>query len=368
MDYQRFIEQLPTLYENWNQDSVRPKSQQFQQVLGQVQGMTTANIMQLLNFAVACMETDEIYCEIGSFQGTTLIGALLDRPETMAYAVDNFSEFDFDGSNREQLQKNLQRFNLESQVCFCDRDFEEFFWELPDIETENKIGVYLYDGAHDYRSQLLGLLLIRPFLANKALLIVDDANSKEVQQANWDFIATNPECQLLLEIFTPGNGYPTFWNGLQILSWDVEKSHNYSASTFREKRQERVIKALYNFSALEGSLKSLYQEALYWHQQKEFVLADKRYREFLLWEGDDAKAWLNLGILCYEAGDYEAAIDSIGKSHALDKANGYVYYYLGLVLEETNQRERAIAAYQKAIELNSNLTNAQKKLEQLLMQ
>jgi len=87
MDYQRFIAQLPNLYENWGQDSVRPKSEQFQQVWPS-QGMTTANVM-VAQFCCE-LESDEIYCEIGTYRGSTLIGALLNHPERMAYAVDNF--------------------------------------------------------------------------------------------------------------------------------------------------------------------------------------------------------------------------------------------------------------------------------------
>ena len=125
MDYQRFIAELPKLYENWGQDSIKPKSEQFQQALDQVQGMTTVNVMQLLNFAVECMEVDEIYCEIGSYQGSTLIGALLNHPERMAYAVDNFAEFDASGENLDKLINNLSKFCLQEQVCFCNQDFEE---------------------------------------------------------------------------------------------------------------------------------------------------------------------------------------------------------------------------------------------------
>ncbi|MBW4639532.1 MAG: class I SAM-dependent methyltransferase [Gloeocapsa sp. UFS-A4-WI-NPMV-4B04] len=192
MDYQKFIETLPDLYYDWGQKSVRPKSNQFQQVLEQIKGMTTANVMQLLNFAVECMEPNEIYCEVGCFQGSTLIGSLLKHQDTMAYAVDNFSEFDPSGENIEKLAVNLAKFGLDEQVSFCDQDFEEFFFSLRDFDTEDKIGVYLYDGAHDYRSQLLGLLLVKPFLAEQALIIVDDSNWSAVQQANWDFIAAHP--------------------------------------------------------------------------------------------------------------------------------------------------------------------------------
>ena len=124
MDYQRFTEQLPDLYDNWGQESVSPKSNQFQQVLEQARSMTTANVMQLLNFAVDCMEPNEIYCEVGCFQGTNLIGALFDHPGQIAYAVDNFSEFEPDGEKFEKLLEDLSAFSLEEQVFICDQDFE----------------------------------------------------------------------------------------------------------------------------------------------------------------------------------------------------------------------------------------------------
>ena len=247
MDYQKFIQQLPELYENWEKISVSPKSHRFAQVLQQVKGMTTANVMQLLNFAVDCMEPDEIYCEVGCFQGSTLIGALLDHPHKMAYAVDNFSEFDASGENQDKLIENLKKFNLKEQVYFCNQNFEEFFFELRTIQPSDKIGVYFYDGAHDYRSQLLGLLLVKDFLADKALIIVDDSNCPAVKQANWDFMETHPQCHLLLDIQTAQNGHYTFWNGLQVLSWDINRDlNNYDWSTFEQFRQPLIIEAIYN--------------------------------------------------------------------------------------------------------------------------
>jgi len=246
MDYQKFIHQLPNLYENWGQESIHPKSNQFQQVLEQVSGWTTPNVLQLLNFAVECMEADEIYCEVGCFHGSTLIGALLGHPDCKAYAVDNFSEEFNSGSDLDILLENLSKFNLEDQVCFCNQDVEEFFADLRKIAIGDKIGVYFYDGSHDYRSQLLGLLLVKPFLADRALIVIDDSNWSEVKQADWDFIATNPKCKFLLELSTPQNGYGSFWNGLQILSWDASSKYNYEWSVFEQAREEAIIKAIYN--------------------------------------------------------------------------------------------------------------------------
>src|SRR5438094_540661 len=103
MHYRRFAEQLPNLYHDWGLSTIQPKSDRFQKVLRHVRGMTTINVLQLLNFAVACMDPGEAYCEVGCFQGATLIGALLDHHEQVAFAVDNFSEFDPHRKNRQVL-------------------------------------------------------------------------------------------------------------------------------------------------------------------------------------------------------------------------------------------------------------------------
>ncbi|GAB4382515.1 MAG: hypothetical protein Kow00121_42900 [Elainellaceae cyanobacterium] len=246
MDYRRFLEDLPALYNDWDSDAIHPKSDRFQRVLKQVKGMTTPNVMQLLNFAVACLEPNEVYCEVGCFQGSTLIGALLEHPKPMAYAIDNFSEFDPSGEGESKLAANLEQFDLSNQICFCNQDFEAFFYDLQELQPEEKIGVYLYDGAHDYRSQLMGLLSVRPFLADRALIIVDDSNWSAVQQANWDFIATHSQCRLELDLRTPGNGHHSFWNGLQVISWDVDRTKTHAWETLQQHRNTELLSAIYD--------------------------------------------------------------------------------------------------------------------------
>lgn len=221
MDYQKFINELSNIYNNWLELSICPKTNQFEKVVEQVKGMTTTNIMQLLNFAVECMEQGKVYCEVGCFQGATLIGALLNHPSQSAYAVDNFSEFDPLNENLEKLEENLATFGIAEQVMFCNQDFQEFFSDLRQLETSDKIGVYLYDGAHDYRSQLLGLLWAVPFLADRAVIVVDDSNWNDVRLANSDFLKLYPQCSILLDVGTPDNGHFTFWNGIQVMSWDT---------------------------------------------------------------------------------------------------------------------------------------------------
>ncbi|HEY9808705.1 MAG TPA: hypothetical protein V6D13_05135, partial [Halomicronema sp.] len=76
MKYKEFIQQLPELYQNWGQPTVSPKNEKFKTILNEIEGLTNPNIMQLLNWAVECLEENEVYCEIGCFQGGNLIAAL----------------------------------------------------------------------------------------------------------------------------------------------------------------------------------------------------------------------------------------------------------------------------------------------------
>ena len=208
MDIERFLAGLPGLYEGWGTPSVRPRDGRFSAVLSRVRSMTAPCMLQLLNHAVGCLGEGEAYCEVDCFQGATLIGALLGHAGRAALAVDNFSEFDPRGQNRATLLANLAAFGMSAQVRFHDRGFEEFLLDLR--RGPVKVGAFFYDGAHDYRSQLLGLLLAVPLLAPRAVLVVDDGNWPAVKQAAWDFLAARPEASLLADLATPGNCHPTF--------------------------------------------------------------------------------------------------------------------------------------------------------------
>jgi protein O-GlcNAc transferase len=73
-----------------------------------------------------------------------------------------------------------------------------------------RIGLYFCDGPQDYRSQLVGLLLAEPFLADRAIIVVDDQNFVAVKQATWDFLVVRTQASVLFELPTPGNCHPSF--------------------------------------------------------------------------------------------------------------------------------------------------------------
>ncbi|MGL5081916.1 MAG: tetratricopeptide repeat protein [Microcoleaceae cyanobacterium] len=366
MDYSRFTQQLSSFSAEWRKGSTQSKPSQFQQLLEQIgcEDILT-NLLQLLNNAITCLEPNEVYCEIGTQpQGATLIGALLNQSEHLAYVVGSVSNPQQEEQHLEQLISNLQQFGLEEQVVFCGYDFEEFLLEFRKFETQSKIGVFFYTGETDYRSVLVSLLLVQSSLASQALILMNWADQLMVRQAVWDFLAIHPEGQVLLEFPIKTNLDQT-QPEILILSWDINRTENYPISTLLEQRQPDVIFSLQNLEinpAPEQQLNDLYQAAITCHEQGELESAKQIYQNILELQPDHAEAWLNLGILHYDFEDYEASLKALVKSAELEPSEGNVHYYIGLCLEKMNQLGQAISAYQKAIELEPSLINAYNNL------
>ena len=374
MDYQKFLKQLPALYDNWGLDSIRPKSNRFVPVLEQVQGASTANTMQLLNWAVECMEPDEAYCEIGCFQGASLIGALLDNPGRMAYAVDNFAQQEQDQAekNIEKLQANLRQFDLEEQVLFCYQDFEEFFAELRETGLEEKIGVYFYDAAADYRSQLLGLLLGKNFLAEQSLIIVNHKNWSYAEQAVWDFISAHqPYCQQWQDA-NPQINSDFRWGGIEILTWDSHRESGYNWQKLKSNRQKLAIASIerssQNFEReKQAKADELYKEARSWQYTGHLAEAEAKYIELLQWEKTRAEVWQGLAEIYSQTGRDAEAFAALAKALALKPGSASTHYSMGLLFEKIGDRSQAIMAYRQAIALDKQLTYGYNKLGSLLL-
>jgi hypothetical protein len=219
MNYKQFMDKLAEQYDNWDTEHIKPKNTVFKDIFNGIGGFTTENNLQMLNFAVKNMQEGEYYCEVGTFRGTTLVGALYGN-NCKGFSVDNFAEFDENRTNYNKLMENIKKFGVKEQVLFNEQDFREFFRDFPGKNPGIKFGVYLYDGAHDYQSQLDGLELAKPFLADNALIFVDDTNWEQPRKANEDFIKANPNCKLLMDIKTNSEQSKTFWNGVQVILWE----------------------------------------------------------------------------------------------------------------------------------------------------
>jgi predicted O-methyltransferase YrrM len=193
----------------------------------QLSGFSGKKIIALLQNLALCLDPEnEVYLEIGVFQGLSLI-SVSKVFNGKTYGIDNFSQFDPEKRNYNLILDHLKRLGI-SNANLINLDFEVALKNLKDNIGNRKIGLLFVDGPHDYRSQLMCLILTRPYLNNDAVIIVDDSNYRHVRQADNDFITAFPEFSLAFERYTkshPRNMSPEdrerageeWWNGINVL-------------------------------------------------------------------------------------------------------------------------------------------------------
>ncbi|MEB3192839.1 MAG: methyltransferase domain-containing protein [Snowella sp.] len=225
MQIRPFLDILPSLYDHWGTTAMQPKTAEpFREILEKVEQPTTANFLQLLTSAAEYLEPGEVICEVGCLNGANLIGVLADHPDRLAYGIDFFST-ESETAERKigVLQTNLNKFGVLEQVCFAHQNVDNFFSDLRLNTSEERFGLYVYNFEPDYRQVLMSLLLARYFLADQALIIVNNTNHAEVRQAIADFLICQPLAKVLLDWQAISND--VFGSqGLGLIAWDP-KNH-----------------------------------------------------------------------------------------------------------------------------------------------
>jgi protein O-GlcNAc transferase len=214
LDIDRFEPALHALFDEFPVSS-HPNGRRFTRILDEVPGLTRENNLALLNLAASMLEPDESYIEVGTYRGTSLIGAMVGNDDGDFVAIDNFS---MEGSSRKRLEENLKHFALEAPTIIEGDAFEL----VPAGALAGKsVGVYYWDEGHTYEKQLDGLRMIEPWLADRALLIVDDTDWEDVERATRDYLEQQPNARLLVWIPGKDNGYPHWWEGVKVLAWEA---------------------------------------------------------------------------------------------------------------------------------------------------
>jgi hypothetical protein len=158
---------------------------------------------------------------VGSFYGASLIGAM--RGNTGDFvAIDRFS-FDvpevrgrpLPHASREGLEQSLARFGAESATIL---EGDAFDLIEGGALAGRRVGVYYWDGPHDYAGQLRGLRAIEPWLADEAVIVVDDFDWDAVAAVTADYVAADPQAELLVEIGGEAAGQVWWWDGMAVVA------------------------------------------------------------------------------------------------------------------------------------------------------
>ena len=222
MNVERFVAELPLLFDDFP-SSPHPNGRRFDDVLADLPNLAEENVLALLNLASSLLGPGESYVEVGTLFGASLIGAMRGNAGDFV-AIDNFA---FPGTeskgrkipaaDRAGLEENLRRFGAVGATIL---EGDAFDLLENGALGERRVGVYYYDGPHDYDSQVRGLRAVEPWLAGEALLVVDDHDWEQVERATSDYLAAQPRARSLFVIPGADRGAPQWWEGVAVLGWD----------------------------------------------------------------------------------------------------------------------------------------------------
>ena len=175
-----------------------------------IKRMSTYAIGVIINECVRCMPLEYSYVNVGVWNGFTLFSGMVGNIDKRCVGIDNFSEF---GGPRKEFLRNFDRLKSE-QHLFYELDYKEYF----EKHHSGTIGIYYYDGEHSEENQYQGLMIAEPYLADDAIIIVDDYNDEKVINGTNRYLDESKlKFKLLKEATTAHNNHPTYWNGLILL-------------------------------------------------------------------------------------------------------------------------------------------------------
>ena len=99
-----------------------------------------------------------------------------------------------------------------------------------------------------------------------------------------------------------------------------------------------------------GCAQSLYTQGKFASEQGEYDTALTRFYEAVRENPKDFEAWCEIGVVYFKQGSLEKAEEAFGTSNSI-KPNALSSFYLGLIFEQTDQTDKAIAVYGAAINM-----------------
>lgn len=150
-------------------------------------GLSSPKTARIINFATRCCSESEIYCEVGTYTGYTLVSAAYQTFST-CIGIDNFVV----DADKEKLRLGVQTAinkSFNKKVSFIESDFKDISL-CGLLKDDCSIGVYYIDGDHSYESTNAMFEWAYPRLSDNAIIIVDDLNMDSVQRSVIEQLAS----------------------------------------------------------------------------------------------------------------------------------------------------------------------------------
>ena len=188
-----------------------------------IQGLSSNRIRHFLNSL--CSHDDAVYLELGTYTGSTFFAATMNN-KAKCIGVDDFSEANVKpivdrgmwtecGNPYDTFVNNWQKYE-NGNAAFVKASVEELTEE--DFGG-SKVNILFYDANHDIMAQMNNLNHLLPFLDDKFILVVDDANFDGVVEGAVTWAQENNlKCYLERKILSSVIESPVhWWNGIHVM-------------------------------------------------------------------------------------------------------------------------------------------------------
>ena len=188
-----------------------------------IQGLSSNRIRHFLNSL--CSHDDAVYLELGTYTGSTFFAATMNN-KAKCIGVDDFSEPNVKpivdrgmwtecGNPYDTFVNNWQKYE-NGNAAFVKASVEELTEE--DFGG-SKVNILFYDANHDMMVQMNNLNHLLPFLDDKFILDVDDANFDGVVEGAVTWAQENNlKCYLERKILSSVIESPVhWWNGIHVM-------------------------------------------------------------------------------------------------------------------------------------------------------
>ena len=196
-------------------------------IISEIDNMSSIAVGFIINQIAKQLDHDDIYLNIGIYRGFSLLAGILNT-NCKVYGIDNFSHNYADGDKLlkrdDDYKENIKTKNYFFSYFDKYKDglkhkFFEIDYKLFFSNFDEYISFYYYDADHSYENQLENLLIVDKFLKKNAIILVDDYNEDQVEQATLDFISKNSSKYKIIKEFKTANRFmhPTYGNGVVLL-------------------------------------------------------------------------------------------------------------------------------------------------------
>jgi hypothetical protein len=220
LDVTRFLAELPGLWDDFPR-SPEPRGRRFDDLVDGLPNLATENVLALVNRAASLLPPGESYVEVGTYFGASLLAAMRGNDGDFV-AIDRFQFGPVEvrgrsmpAASRAGLEENLRRFEAEATIL--EGDAYEVL-EGGELGTR-RVGVFYWDGPHDEDAQRRGPHAAEPWLANEALILVDDYDWEAVRSGTAAYLAEEPRAELVHVIDGEEGGQPWWWDGVAAIRY-----------------------------------------------------------------------------------------------------------------------------------------------------